>query len=456
MTANYENIHKIFFIGIGGVSMSALASIAHSRGYVVGGSDRSDSATVADLRAQGITVFVGHDAKNVMGYDTVVYNAAIGADNPELAYAEKAGLTLIYRADFLTFLMGDYTHAVGIAGMHGKSTTSAMIAQMFLTAKRDPDILIGASLPSIGRSYRVGKTGTDFIFEACEYRDSFLSFRPTIAVVLNVEMDHPDYFKSIEQVRSSFRRYLQIPDANGWAVLNADDRNIPYCTEGIRASQCTFGIESPTADYRAQNIVFTGGHPTFDVLRRGELFCRVALHLTGMHNVYNALAAVAVGDLCGLSAEQIVQGLQAFTGAGRRMEYKGTFRPTGAAVYDDFGHHPSEVKTTINGAKQMDYERVFVVYQPHTFSRTAELLEDFRHAFSEADGVAFADIYAAREQNTYGISSKDIADGIPGAVYLPQWDDITAWLTEHTTARDMILVMGAGDISRYAQYIGES
>lgn len=452
-----KDMHAIFFIGLGGVSMSALAAIAHGKGYRVGGSDRVDSQILSQLRAQGIEVFIGHNASNLDGYDTVVYNAAIPRDNPEMVRARADGLQMIYRADFLTALMGEHKNAIGVAGMHGKSTTSAMLSHVFLSADRDPDILIGAQLPELNAAYRVGKTGTDFIFEACEYRDSFLSFRPTTAVVLNVEMDHPDYFKDMEQVCASFHKYLQIPGKSGHAVINADDENAMQCAKGIETPVTTFSLSSPAADFYATNLHFAHGCGRCDVLHNGEHYASLSLSVPGRHNVANALAVIAAAALCGLDGEQITRGLSTFTGAHRRMEYKGTFAPTGAAVYDDFAHHPSEIKTTLAGAKQMGYQRVFVVFQPHTYSRTAALLNDFRAAFSAADQVIFTDIYAAREQNTYHISAADIASGVPGALYLAQtqWAKITQYLAQHTTAQDMILIMGAGDIARYAEKIAD-
>ena len=446
----------LFFIGIGGVSMSALAMIAKERGYRVGGSDRAASRNTEMLTEAGIPVFGTHAAENIEGYDAVIYNAAIGEDNPEYAAAKRRGLPLVYRSCFLTFLMRGYRHGIGIAGMHGKTTTSAMLSHLFLYAERDPAILIGAPIPELGHDFRSGG-GDDFIFEACEYKDSFLSFRPSIAVVLNEEMDHPDYFKSLAQIKESFHKYLDIPGADGFDIINADDDNVIDSAAGCSAHRVTFGITNPDADFRAENITYPDGCAAFTVVKHGSPFCEVHLSVPGAHNVSNALACTAAADLCGISPEVISGGLSTFTGAGRRMEYKGhlTDCAVSVPVYDDFGHHPSEIVTTLEGARRMNCRRLRCVYQPHTFSRTAELCEDFVGAFDVCDEVYFADIYAARETNTYGVSSAQLAARIPHAAYAPDWDALLSHLRETSEEGDLLVIMGAGDIARFADTIAE-
>lgn len=447
---------SLFFIGIGGVSMSALAMIAKEKGYHVSGSDRAVSANTVMLKEAGITVFPRHDAQNIRGCDAVIYNAAIGKDNPEYAAASDLGIPLIYRACFLTFLMRGYRHGIGIAGMHGKTTTSAMLSHLFLSAGRDPAILIGAPIPELGHDFHSG-TGEDFIFEACEYKDSFLSFRPSIAVVLNEEMDHPDYFKSLDQIKESFHKYMDIPGENGLDIVNADDENVLCSVRGCHAACVTFGIENPDSEYRAVDITYPDGCAAFTVLHNGTPLCTVHLSVPGQHNVSNALACVAAADRCGLSPDEISSGLSTFTGAGRRMEYKGKLKncPADVVVYDDFGHHPSEIRTTLEGARRMNCRRLRCVYQPHTYSRTAELFEDFVGAFDACDEVYLADIYAARETNTYGISSAQLADRIPHAVYAPDLDALRAHLCRVTEDGDMLVIMGAGDIAKFADMIAE-
>lgn len=447
---------RIFFIGIGGVSMSALAVIAKERGYCPSGSDRAVSRNTEMLQSMGIPVADHHAAENVAGCDAVVYNAAIHEDNPEYAEAVRRGLVMIYRTDFLAFLMRNYKNGIGVAGMHGKSTTSAMLSHLFLYAERDPAILIGAELPELGRDFRTGH-GDDFIFEACEYKDGFLSFRPSIAVVLNEEMDHPDFFKSMEQVRESFHKYLSIPGAGGYDVLNGDDPDVMESAAGCHVPFVTFGTEREDLDYRGVNTVFLHGFASFDILKNGAPYCHVSLSVPGEHNVMNALAAAAAADLCGIPAPVIAEGLHTFTGASRRMEYKGFLKgcPVRVPVYDDFGHHPSEVKTTLEGARRMGSGRLRCVYQPHTYSRTAGLFEEFCHAFGAADEVFFLDIYAAREQNTFGVSSEQLAERIPQAHYAPDREALLRELQTSAREGDLLVIMGAGDISRFAAEIAE-
>lgn len=445
---------SLFFIGIGGVSMSALAMIAKQQGYRVAGSDRARSQNTQMLEEAGIDVFGEHRAENITGFDAVIYNAAIHEDNPEYASAAAAGIPLIYRACFLTYLMRGYSRGIGVAGMHGKTTTSAMLSHLFLYADRDPAILIGAPIPALGRDFHAG-SGDDFIFEACEYKDSFLSFRPSIAVVLNEEMDHPDYFKSLEQVKESFNRYMNIPGPSGFDVVNADDANVMDSVRGCAPTCVTFGITAPEADYRAVDITYPDGCAAFTVLRHGVPFCRVHLSVPGTHNVSNALACAAAADLCSIPADVIGAGLSSFAGASRRMEYKGQLRGTEKAVpvYDDFGHHPSEIRTTLQGARRMGMRRLRCVYQPHTYSRTAELFEEFVRAFDDCDEVYFADIYAARETNTYGISSADLAARIPHAHYTPDLEALAAHLAATAEEDDALIVMGAGDLAKFASGI---
>ena len=452
---------SLFFIGIGGVSMSALAMIAKEKGYQVSGSDRAASANTRMLTDVGIPVFPRHDADNIKGCDAVIYNAAIGEDNPEYAAAKSSGIPLIYRSCFLSFLMRGYRHGIGVAGMHGKTTTSAMLSHLFLYAGRDPAILIGAPIPELGHDFHSG-TGEDFIFEACEYKDSFLSFHPSIAVVLNEEMDHPDYFKSLEQIKESFHKYMEIPGEGGIDIINADDENVLDSVRGCHAECVTFGIDNPDAEYRASEITYPDGRAAFTVLHNGEPFCTIHLSVPGQHNVLNALACVAAADRCGLTPEVISAGISSFVGAGRRMEFKGYLRDCSVRVpvYDDFGHHPSEIRTTLEGAHRLktgsaDCRRLRCVYQPHTYSRTAELFEDFVTAFDHCDEVYFADIYAARETNSYGVSSEQLADRIPHASYAPDRDALLTHLQNTSRDGDLLIIMGAGDIAAFADSAAE-
>ena len=439
-----KDCHSIFFIGIGGISMSALAQISLSLGYSVGGSDRSQNAQTSHLCKMGIPVFASHDAKNIKDYDAVVYTVAIGADNPEYLAAKAAGKPLLSRADYLGYLMVSYRNRVGVAGMHGKSSCTAMCAQIFLSAT-DATILCGAELPLLQNSTcRIGNEQEHFVFEACEYMDSFLDFNPSLAVILNVGMDHPDYFQSLEQIRASFLAYARRTGENGTALYNADDAQSVLAMQDFEGRHVTFGIQKP-ADYTAHNIEHACGVTSFDLYYQNNLLCRIKMHVFGLHNVYNALAAAAAASVCGISPEQIAGALAAFVGTKRRMERKGSLN--GATVYDDYGHHPVEISATLAGAKEMGYKRILCAYQPHTYSRTAKLFDEFVRAFDLADRVYFADIYAAREQNVFGVSSKGLAEAIGGsAEYCGNFSSVAEALKRDAQEGDLVIVMGAGDI----------
>lgn len=439
-----KDCRSIFFIGIGGISMSALAQISLSLGYTVGGSDRSENAQTAHLRGMGVPVFDTHHADNIANYDAVVYTVAIGADNPEYLAAQAAGKPLLSRADYLGYLMVSYRHRIGVAGMHGKSSCTAMCAQIFLRAT-DATVLCGAELPLLQNSTcRIGNEQEHFVFEACEYMDSFLDFNPTLAVVLNVGMDHPDYFKNMEQIHASFLAYARRTGMNGTVLYNADDPESVLALKAFEGHHVTFGIEKG-ADYTACNIEHTNGITAFDFCHRGKALCKIRLQVFGLHNVYNALAAAAAATVCGISPNVISEALGAFVGAKRRMERKGSLN--GAVVYDDYGHHPVEINATLLGAKEMGYRRILCAYQPHTYSRTAKLFDEFVRAFDSADRVYFADIYAAREQNIFDVSSQWLADAIGNrAEYCGSFAQVAEALTRDAKEGDLVIVMGAGDI----------
>lgn len=437
---------SVFFIGIGGISMSALALLLKHNGFTVGGSDRAQGPCVESLRQAGIDVFPEHRASHVISYGAVVYTVAIDAENPEYAEAKRRGIPLISRSDFLGYLMMGYQNRIGIAGMHGKSTCTAMCARIFLSAA-DPTVLCGASMPELGNSScRIGTAREHFIFEACEYMDSFLDFSPSLAVILNIGMDHVDYFHSMEQIHHSFLQYASRVGADGCVLYNGDD---VHCTEVFRhfaGRRMSFGLRHG-ADYTARNIRLECGIPSFELYLREERLCEIRLRVFGKHNVYNALAAAATAHILGVAPSVIAEALAGFSGAHRRMERKG--RLNGAVVYDDYGHHPDEIRATLQGAREMGFLRVLCAYQPHTYSRTAGLLSEFSEAFADADRVFFADIYPAREQNIYGVSSADIADGIgKKALYCGSFAATAEALRREAREGDLIIVMGAGDIYR--------
>ena len=441
---NLAACHNLFFIGIGGISMSSLAQISLLEGYRVGGSDRNENAQTRHLKELGVQIYHGHAAEHVEGYDAVIYTVAIGEDNPEYQAAVRAGIPIISRADYLGYLMMRYHTRIGVAGMHGKSSCTAMCAHIFMEAS-DPTVLCGAELPDFnGSTCRIGRAREHFIFEACEYMDSFLDFSPTMAIILNVDLDHVDYFHDIEQVRSSFLRYAQRTGSDGTVLINADDREAVLSVEPFVGRKVTFGIDKP-ADYMAKNVEPYAHGTSFDLYCKGLFLCRVTLPVSGKHNVYNALAAAASAVLCGVSPKTIAHALRSFRGAGRRMERKGSLG--GAVVYDDYGHHPVEIKATLSAAASMGYQRILCAYQPHTYSRTAGLWQEFTEAFALADRVFLADIYAAREQNIYGVSSEMLAKNIgEKASYCNSFASLANTIKREAREGDLVIVMGAGDI----------
>ena len=445
------NKSSVYFIGVGGINMSSLAQITHENGYRTGGSDRVCTALTEKIAASGIKVNYNHNAENVESYDAVVYTVAISEDNPEYVRAGELGLPRISRADYLGYIMTGYTRRIGVSGMHGKSTCTSMCAEMLLHNRKEPTVLSGAELKSVGSAYYIGGR-EDFVFEACEYMDSFLDFNPNIAVVLNIEMDHVDYFKSMEQVKSSFGKFISLAGENGCAVVNADDADVLEAASEYNGRIFSFGIDNSKADLRAENIACERGRYSFDAMLDGKLLTHIKLSVTGYHNIYNALAATAVGLLCGLEPSEISEGLAAFVGVCRRMDFKGCFN--GAQIYDDYGHHPTEIKATLEGARAMTDKKLVCVYQPHTYSRTAALFDEFACAFEACDRVIFAPIYAAREINESGVSSAQIAERIGAkATSANDFEDAARQLCDALDEGDVGIVMGAGDIYKAFDYI---
>ncbi len=449
-----KKVNSVYFIGIGGINMSSLAHITHLRGFRTGGSDRCRTALTDKLTAAGIEINYEHNAKNIEGYDAVVYTVAISPDNEEYLEAKRLGIPCISRADYLGYVMVGYKNRIGISGMHGKSTCTSMCAETFINALADPTVLSGAELSTMGGAYRVG-ADEHFIFEACEYMDSFLDFNPTVAVILNIEMDHVDYFHSIEQVRNSFSRFADITGENGYAVANGDDENVITALCNYKGNLVTFGIENPDCDFLAKNITQKNGCYCFDVFGGGKIFCHIELRVSGYHNVYNALATTAAAKICGLSAKDIEAGLAAFCGASRRMEYKGTLG--GARVFDDYGHHPTEIYTTLLGAKALCGEggRLLCAFQSHTYTRTKEFLDEFVSALSVADRVYSVDIYSARETDTLGVSAELIATllGKKKGLYCPSFEATAKAICDEAREGDVVVVMGAGDIYKVFNYL---
>lgn len=432
---------RAHLVGVGGVSMSPLAQVLHGAGVVVTGSDMHESAEVAHLRALGIPVTIGHLPQSVAGADCVIRTAAVHDDNPEIAAARAAGIPVFERAQAWGALMRHYENALCVAGTHGKTTTTSMCAHIFLAAQRDPSIMIGGVLPALGAGHRVGH-GDTIILESCEYCNSFLSFFPTVAVILNVDADHLDFFKDLEDVKHSFRRFAELVPETGFVVADRDDANTMDALTGLDRSTITFGLED--GDVHAADLTWHGGFADFDAMVNGQCYAHVSLSVPGVHNVRNALAACAAAHCLGIPAAAVEEGLRAFHGAGRRFEKKGEFH--GAMVYDDYAHHPHELQALLTTAKGLGYQRIICAFQPHTYSRTHELFHDFVEVLKLPDITLLAEIYAARETNTLGISSNDLAREIPGSIYCPTLADVTEQLRRLAQPGDLILTVGAGDI----------
>ncbi len=444
---------KCHLIGIGGVSMSPLAKVLHRQGLKITGSDVRDSTIIGELRQMGIPVYIGHKAENAAGADFIIRTAAAHDDNVEIVYARAHGIPVFERAEAWGCIMRNYKNALCISGTHGKTTTTSMCTHILMSAGADPTVMIGGTLPLLQDSHRVGH-GDTIVLESCEYYNSFLSFSPTIAVILDVDADHLDFFKDLDDIKKSFRRFAQLVPADGGLVIaNLDDKNTMSAIQGINRPVMTFGI-SEKADVRASDIRISNGVSEFDIIYNSQVLTHVSLHVPGVHNVKNALAAAASAIALNVPASAIADGLSAFRGAARRFEYKGTVN--GSAIYDDYAHHPQEIHSLLEAARSLNPRRILLAFQPHTFSRTKALFGDFVRELSLADKVFLAEIFAAREKNTVGISSKDLAALIPGAVFYPDFQQLEEALRAEAQDGDMILTVGAGDIYKVGEHLSKS
>ena len=432
---------RVHLAGIGGVSMNPLAEVLHQMGLAVQGSDQSESPAVERLRHMGVHVSIGHDAGNIRGAEFLIRTAAIHDDNPEIAAAHAAGLPVFERAEAWGAIMQRYENAICIAGTHGKTTTTAMTTHIFMAAQADPTVMIGGTLSMLHSGYRVGR-GDTIILESCEYCNSFLHFFPTVAVVLNVEEDHLDFFTGgLPEIKQSFRKFAELVPPDGRIVANAD---APGAMDALRGLPLfTFG-RSESADCRAENLTWEHGRPEFDVVVDGKLYTHLALHVAGEHNLSNALAAASAAYVLGIPGRAVKLGLEGFFGAGRRFECKGQCR--GAKIYDDYAHHPAELHALLEMTRSLGYDRVICAFQPHTYSRTKALFADFVRELKKADLAVLTDIFAAREKNTAGVSSRDLAAEIPGALYCPSLREAEQCLMDLARPGDLILTVGAGDI----------
>ena len=439
---------KIHFIGIGGISMSAIANVLLSQGFKVTGSDFKESAMLDDLRANGAEIFVGHRASNISD-DTalVVYTAAIHPDNPELKEAASKGIKTLTRADFLGMLMKDFGQAICVSGTHGKTTTTSLLSQILIDGKTDPTIIVGGIVPFLNGNLKIGKNDY-FLTEACEYTNSFLSFFPTISIILNVQADHMDFFKDLDDIRNSFRQFAALTDEKGCCIINGEIENLDYIIKDAKAKIITFGIDGDYT-FTAKNIDYDEDvHPSFDVYKEGSLLGSVSLKIRGTHNVSNALSAIACADALGIPFETTKEACAKFEGVERRFDVLGKLG--GATVVDDYAHHPDEIKATLKTALDFPHKKLYVVFQPHTYSRTKAFLDEFAESLSLADCVVLTDIYAAREKNDGSVSSDDIRQRIERlgteCYYLPSFGEAEDFLLENLLPDDLLITMGAGDV----------
>ena len=446
---NFDRPQNIHFIGIGGISMSGLAEVLLDEGFTVSGSDSADSKLLQHLRSKGAHVVIGQAAENITpDLDVIVYTAAIHPDNPEFAAAVRSEIPMLTRAELLGEMMQNYQVSVAVAGTHGKTTTTSMASHVMLCADMDPTISVGGILPSIGGNIRVGKS-ENFITEACEYTNSYHSMIPTLGIILNVDEDHLDFFKDLDDIAASFHKFASQIPADGVLVISKDTKKFDVVTDGLSCGLITTSRKTD-ADYTVSDITYDElGCASFVAYERGERLVEFSLCVPGEHNVANALAVIAASRHLGIDAETIADGLRDFAGADRRFEYKG--KMNGTTIIDDYAHHPAEIRATLAAAEKYPHKELWVVFQPHTYTRTKALLAEFGEALSTADHVVLAKIYPAREEDIYGISSQDVADEVKkygtDVIYIDTFSGVEDYLYSHCKEGDLLITMGAGNVT---------
>jgi len=448
---NIKKFKKVHMIGIGGVSMSGIAAILKNWGFLISGSDCTESENTLKLKELGIPVTIGNNIEDVNNSDIIVYSAAIKEDNPEMIEAKRLNIPTMERADFLGELTRCYKDTICISGTHGKTTTTSMVSLCFLEALKDPSIQVGAYLKQIDGNYKVGNS-EHFVIEACEYVESFLKFNPKAEIILNIDNDHLDYFKNFENIKNAFIKYVKLLPNDGLLILNGDDSNCLDLSKYTNCKSITYGINNKNVDFYAENITFNNdGFAEFDVFNNNKNLGTIELSVPGIHNVSNALAAISLSIMYGISFKDIKTALSKFTGAHRRFEFKGKI-DNKASVYDDYGHHPTEIIATINALKNKDYNKSWVIFQPHTYSRTKNLLDDFANALINFDNIIVLDIYAAREKNTYGITSEDLVNRIKSigkdSKYIPDFNDCVNYVKDNVQKDDVVITLGAGTVTQ--------
>lgn len=445
----------IYFIGIGGISMSGLAHILEDKGFKISGSDAKESAMTKALEDMGIKVFYGQKKENLDAcgdIDAVVYTAAVHPDNPEFIAAKEKNIPLLTRAELLGQIMKEYELPVAISGTHGKTTTTSMISKVLLEANMDPTLSIGGIFKDIGGNIRVGQSKY-FVTEACEYTNSFLSFFPKVSIVLDIDADHLDFFKDLDDIRNSFKKFCNLLPDDGTLIINSDIDNMEEITEGLSCNIITYGSKD-SSDYYPSDITYDElANASFTINRKNKAPIQIKLSVPGEHNVYNAIAAVATCDLMGVDPEYMIKALREFTGTNRRFEHKGVV--DGVTIVDDYAHHPTEIKATLSAAQNYPHKTLWCVFQPHTYTRTKALMHEFAEALSLADKVVLADIYAARETDHLGISSRTLQEEIKSlghdCYYFPSFEEIEKFLLQNCTKDDLLITMGAGDVVKIGE-----
>ena len=450
---NLNNPCKVFFIGIGGISMSGLAEVLLEEDFTVSGSDNKESALTDHLEKAGAQIFYGQKASNIIdGIDVVVYTAAIHKDNEEYQAAVQKGLPMLTRAELLGQLMTNYDIPIAVSGTHGKTTTTSMISHILLAGEMDPTISVGGILKAIGGNIRVGNSEI-FVTEACEYTNSFLSFFPKISVILNIDEDHLDFFKDLEDIRNSFHRFAKLLPKDGTLVINGDIDRLDEITGDLDCKIVTYGT-NPSATYHAANVTHDElGEASFDLVKNGEFVDRISLSVSGDHNVSNALAALAVADLLDVNVSVAKKGLKEFHGTDRRFEYKG--ETNGVTIIDDYAHHPTEIAATLTAATHYPHREIWCVFQPHTYTRTRAFMHEFAEALSLADHVVLAEIYPARETDNLGISSRTLQAELhkigKDCDYFSTFEEIEEFLLKNCMHGDLLITMGAGDVLKIGE-----
>ncbi len=447
---------KIHMIGIGGIGMSAIAELLLSSGKKISGSDINSSEITNKLIKKGIDVYIGHSAEHIKEMDLVIYTSAVHPDNPEFAKARELNIPLMDRAEALGLLMKNYKERIAVSGAHGKTTTTSMISMIFEASGVNPTILVGGMIEEINGNVKVGKSDY-MITEACEYKENFLKFHPTMEIILNVDEDHLDYFKDLKHIIHAFVKFTQCLPKKGTIIANFDDYNVRIACSSSDKNILSYGINSD-CDYKAVNIVYTdNGSPSFEILKNGKPYGRFELSIPGKHNIYNALAAITASDACGIKISTIQKRLKSFQNPKRRFEIK--HKQNGITIIDDYAHHPSEIKATLEAAGRYPYRKIWGIFQPHTFSRTKTLLSDFASSFGGADRLVITDIYAAREDDLGQVHSSELTklvkeEGVD-VKYISSFEDVALHVANLAEPGDLILTMGAGDVYRIGDLVAK-